>query len=167
MKKALIYSIIILLLTSGIQILKASPEPSDLVKHFLTWNFMAERNLFDGRLILGLKNEINLSAEQENKIENLMLSFEEHTITRGAEIKVREIRLASYIKSDKINRKEIEKILREISQMKIDFSISYLNYLLDIREIITPQQLKKLIANKARIKNIIRRNKVKRRANRR
>jgi hypothetical protein len=167
MKKKAIYTILVILITQGFHNITASPEPSDLVKHFLTWNFMAERNLFDGRLILRLKDEIHLSKEQESKIENLMLSFEEYTITRGAEIKVKEIHLASYIKSDKIDRKKIAMILREISQMKIDFSISYLNYLLDIREIISPQQLKKIIAIKAKIRHMMRRNNFKRRVNQR
>jgi len=156
MKKKVIISMTIMLLTTGAFISKASPEPSELIKHFLTWNFMAERNLFDGRLILRFKENINLSPNQENKIENMMLSFEEHAITKGAEIKVKELHFASYIKSENVNRTKMEKIIRNISQMKIDFSVSYLNYLLDIREILTMQQLKKLFKIKSKVEEIIR-----------
>jgi Spy/CpxP family protein refolding chaperone len=154
------------MITTGAFYSKASPEPSALVRHFLTWNFMAERNLFDGRLILRFKDEINLSSDQETKIENLMLSFEEHTITKGAEIKVKEIRLTTYIKSEKINRREIEKILREISQMKINFSISYINYLLDIRDILTSPQIEIIQEIKSKIKKMLRKKNIHQSRNR-
>lgn len=110
------------------------------VKHLL---FLSKNNLYDGRLLLQLKDKIGLTEEQEKKIEDLMLEHEAFSIRNSAEIKIKELQFASYLKSKekKIDRKQMERRIREISSEKTTMIIHYMNYLLDLRELLTPQQM--------------------------
>ena len=140
MKKRIGLWVILAILLSGPSI-SVSPEADALIKRVLTRNFLNQYNLFDGRFILKTKEQLKLTPVQEKKIEKLMLTFEELSISRCAEIKINELHLASAIKSDGIDRKKIENHIRQISNKKIDLSIAYLNYLLDIKMILTDSQL--------------------------
>jgi Spy/CpxP family protein refolding chaperone len=106
---------------------------------------LAESNLFEARFILEVKDQLNLSKKQEEKIENLMLEHETSVIQLSAEIKVKELQFATYLKSGKMERKQVEKFIREISKEKADVIIHHLNHLLDIRAVLSADQLKKLV----------------------
>lgn len=106
--------------------------------------FMAENNLFEARMILRFKSDIGLTPEQEKKIENMMLAHEETAIKRQADIKVMELRFAAVLKGEKVNRREMEKMAREIGNYKTDLQIGHLNYLLDIRDTLNPEQIQKV-----------------------
>lgn len=106
--------------------------------------FMAENNLFEARMILRFKSEIGLTPEQEKKIENMMLAHEETAIKREADLKVMELHFAAMLKEEKVNRKEMEKMARGIGNYKTDLQIGHLNYLLDIRDVLNPEQIQKV-----------------------
>ncbi|MDQ1353218.1 MAG: hypothetical protein QG657_3524 [Acidobacteriota bacterium] len=109
--------------------------------------FMVEGyNLYDARFILDAQEDLGLTKEQTEKIENLMLENEATIIRDSAEIKIQELRFASFLKSqsDEIDRKQVEKYIREISQQKIIMVVHQINYLLDVKQVLTPAQLRKL-----------------------
>lgn len=113
----------------------------------------AENNLYDARLILAAKEEIELTKEQTEKIENLMLENEAAIIRDSAEIKIRELRFASFLKSqpNEIDRKQVEKYIREISRKKTSMVVLHINYLLDVKQLLTPTQLHKLAETRRKI----------------
>ncbi|MBN2399645.1 MAG: Spy/CpxP family protein refolding chaperone [Candidatus Aminicenantes bacterium] len=106
--------------------------------------YMAENNLFEARLIMRLKGEIGLTAEQEGKIGNMMLSHDEAAIRRASDIKVLELKFASLLKNNRIDRREMEKMAREMGKLKTDLQVDHINYLLDVRDILTAEQIQKL-----------------------
>jgi Spy/CpxP family protein refolding chaperone len=118
-----------------------SHEAPALVKHLL---FLAESNLYDGRWLLEKKDKIGLTGEQQEKIEDLMLVHEAFSIRNSGEIKIKELRFAAYLKTGNMDRKQMEQHIREISREKTALIVNYANYLLDVRNILTPQQLKTL-----------------------
>ncbi|MCU0235991.1 MAG: hypothetical protein MUC72_02790 [Acidobacteria bacterium] len=118
--------------------------------------YMAENNLFEARLVLRLKGEIGLSAQQEQKIENLMLAYEESAIRRGSDIKVLELKFASLLKGNRIDRRETEKQAREIGRMKTDLQVGHLNYLLDVRDVLSAEQVQKLDKMKDKFRGAMR-----------
>jgi Spy/CpxP family protein refolding chaperone len=124
--------------------LTAAPRAQKSIRQFFAQEFLLEQNLIDGRLTLRFKKQITLTAVQIQKIEKLMLRFEEEYIRRWAEIKIKEIQLATSIKSDQIIMKNIERKIREINSEQIEISIKYLNYLLDIKEVLTTEQREKI-----------------------
>jgi len=118
--------------------------------------YMAENNLFEARFILHLKTEIGLAAQQEQQVENLMLAYEENAIRRGSDIKVLELKFASQLKGNRIDRREMEKMVREIARMKTDLQVGHLNYLLDVRDTLTPEQIQKLEKMKEKFRGAMR-----------
>jgi Spy/CpxP family protein refolding chaperone len=106
--------------------------------------FLTDNNLFDGRMLLKIKDKIGLTGKQEEKIENLMLEHEAFSIRNSGEIKIKELQFAAYLEAGKTDRKEVEMYIREISKIKTNLIVHYMNYLLDVRDVLTPQQLETL-----------------------
>ena len=109
---------------------------------------MADKNLFDAQFILEHGDEIKLSRAQAAKIESIMMAYQESTIRISAEIKILELRLVSFINSGKLDKKhkkqDIEKMaehIRRISKQKTDWVVTYINYLLDLRQALRQEQL--------------------------
>jgi Spy/CpxP family protein refolding chaperone len=105
---------------------------------------MAENNLFEARFILRLKGELGLTPAQEQRIGDLMLAHEEAAIRRSSDIKVLELKFASLLKGNRIDRREMEKMARDIGARKTDLQVDHLNYLLDLRDTLTAEQLQKI-----------------------
>jgi Spy/CpxP family protein refolding chaperone len=145
MNKKIVFSLIMVLLLGTLsQAQDGKRLHPNLLNNLRFGLHMAENNLFEARLILHMKNEIGLSAEQEQKIENLMLANEEKAIRNGSEIKVLELKFASLLQGNRINRREMEKLAREMGSMRTDLQVSHLNYLLDVRDTLTAEQIQKL-----------------------
>lgn len=113
-------------------------------RHMEIISRLVDCGLYDGRIILSVKNEIGLTSDQEEKIENLMLDYEAFSIRNSGEIKIKELRFASYLKSGEMDREEVAKHIREISKEKTDMIVRHLNHVLDLKEILTPVQRRKM-----------------------
>lgn len=124
--------------------------PPNLVSGLRFGLHMAEDNLVEARLVLRLKEEIGLSAEQQKQIENLMLAYEETCIRRGSDIKVLELKFAALLRGKRIDRRAMEKMAREIGDRRTDLQVGHLNYLLDIRDVLTDEQAGKIESLKRR-----------------
>jgi Spy/CpxP family protein refolding chaperone len=111
------------------------------IKHFY---FLANSNLYDGRMLLQIKEKIGLTERQIEKIENFILEHEAFSIRNSAEIKIKEMRFTTYLKKGEMAREEMEKYIHEISREKTNLIVNYVNYLLDVRALLTPQQLETL-----------------------
>lgn len=105
---------------------------------------MAEDNLFEARFILRQKGELALSAAQQKKIEDLMLAYEEGAIRAGSDIKVLELKFATLLRAAGVDRREMERQARAIGNKRTDLQVNHLNYLLDVRAVLTPEQVQKL-----------------------
>ena len=119
--------------------------------------FLTDNNLFDGRMLLRIKDKIGLTGKQEEKIENFMLEHEAFSIRNSGEIKIKELQFAAYLEAGKTDRKEVEMYIREISKIKTNLIVHYMNYLLDVRDVLTPQQLETLKQMKEQDNDAIRR----------
>lgn len=122
----------------------ASPPGRDMMKHARFGIRMAERNLLPAHMLLRFKDEIGLTEDQVNKIETMQEQFSEYAIKQKADLKIKEMKFHSYLKEDKIDRKKMEKMIRDITSMKTDMQINHMNYLLDLKELLTPEQLQKI-----------------------
>jgi Spy/CpxP family protein refolding chaperone len=113
-------------------------------RHMEIISNLVDCGLYDGRIILSVKDKIGLTADQEEKIENLMLDYEAFSIRNSGEIKIKELRFASYLRSGEMDRNEVAKHIREISKEKTDMIVRHLNHVLDLKEILTPDQRRKM-----------------------
>ena len=116
----------------------------DMMRHAGFKIRMAEKNLFPGHMLIKFKDEIGLTEDQLSKIEKMQNLFQEAGIRKKADIKVLELKLHSYLKAEQINRKKMEKMIRDIAKMKTDLQVDRLNYLLDLKSLLTPEQIAKI-----------------------
>ena len=116
----------------------------DMMRHARFGIHMAEQNLFPGFMLLKHKDEIGLTQDQVKKIEKMEEAHKEAGIRKQADIEVLELKLHSFLKKEPVNRKEMEKMVRDIAAMKTDLQIQQMNYLLDVKDILTPEQLDKI-----------------------
>ncbi|MBN2346041.1 MAG: hypothetical protein JXO51_06590 [Candidatus Aminicenantes bacterium] len=143
-KKAVFLLLMIILLGMAVPAQESRRWGPNLLGNLKFDLLMAEKNLFEARFILRLKGEIELTAAQVQKIENLMLANEENAIRRGSDIKVLELKFASLLKGNRIDRRQMEKLARDIGGKSVDLKVDYLNYLLDVRDTLTSEQVQKL-----------------------
>jgi Spy/CpxP family protein refolding chaperone len=163
MNKRIVFALImVLLLGSLAQAQDGKRLRPNLLNNLRFGLYMAENNLFEARLILRLKGEIGLSAQQEKRIEDLMLAYEEKAIRRGSDVKVLELRFAALLRGNRIDRREIEKLAREVGNLRTDLQIGHLNYLLDVRDALSAEQVQKLEKMKQKLRQGLRRGKMDR-----
>jgi Spy/CpxP family protein refolding chaperone len=112
-------------------------------KHMRQGFGMVDNNMIRGQMLLRLKTELKLTDDQVKKIEKMSFNFQESVIKRMADTKIMEIKLANYLRGDKINRKTVEKMIKDIAMMKADMQIDRIYHFLDIKSVLTPEQIKK------------------------
>ena len=134
---------LILILTAMIVLTGTTFGAGYISKHMKQGFGMADNNMIRGQMLLRMKTEIGLTPDQVKKIEQMSLDFQESVIKRMADTKVMEIKLVNYLRGDKINKKTIEKMIKDISMMKADMQIDRVFHFLDIKSILTPEQIKK------------------------
>ena len=112
-------------------------------KHMRQGVNMAEKNLYRGQMILRMKAELGLTPDQVKKIEQMGLDFQGSVIKRMADTKILELKFANYLQGDKISKKTIEKMIKEIAGLKTNLQIDRIFHLLDVKGVLTPEQIKK------------------------
>lgn len=146
----------LLVMTAGQPLFSFGSDFLDHMDKLMLLRYFSDSDLIDGRIILRFSDKIKLTDQQLSKVETLLLGFEEISITKNAEIKIKELRLTSLLKSPKSDRKMVEKFLRDIGKNQTDLFIAYLNYLFDLREILTPGQIEQLREIKTKFKDHMR-----------
>ena len=143
-KKVTILIAAVLILISMNLMAERGSRGRDMVKHARFGIYMAEKNLFSGSMLLKFKDEIGLTAEQVSKIEKMTDLFQEAAIRKQADIKVKGLKVRSYLKEEQVDRKKMEIMIREIAKMRTDLQVDHMNYLLDLKDLLTPEQIAKI-----------------------
>ena len=65
-------------------------------------------------------------------------------IKSNADLKVLEVQFRAYLKTEKLDRKKLEKMIKNIAAVKADLQVDRINFLLDVRNVLTPEQIKKV-----------------------
>jgi Spy/CpxP family protein refolding chaperone len=143
-KKVTLLIAAVLMIVSGSLALEAAARRPDMIKHARFGIRMAEKNMYPAKMLLRFKDEIGLTGQQVGKIEKMRTLFQEAAIRRKADIKIQQMKLQNYIQKDKIDRKKMEHLIRGVAKMKTDMQIDHMNYLLDVKSVLTADQLKKI-----------------------
>jgi Spy/CpxP family protein refolding chaperone len=141
LKKVMIFLIALVLVISNLKAAFGSPQMSSHMKYGI---HMAEKNLFSGRMLLKMKDDIGLTEDQVAKIEKMRTAHQENLIKRESDLKVLQLKFDSYLKEEKIDRTKLEKMVREIAQKRTDMQVENINHLLDLRELLTAEQVVKI-----------------------
>lgn len=141
-KKIVILGMIILLMGfSTVELLARKGAPYRPMRYGIR---LAEKNLFAVELLLRHKDEIGLTASQVDRIENMRLDHHEIAIKRRSDIKVFELKLGSLLKKETVDRSAVQKMIRKIGEMKTDQFIERINFMLDVRNVLNPDQIAKI-----------------------
>jgi Spy/CpxP family protein refolding chaperone len=124
--------------------LGAQMMPQRMMEHARFGIMLVDKNLFPAPMLLKHKDDIGLTAEQVSKIEKMQAEQMEIFIKKQAEISVKELKLSTFLKEDKIDRGKLESMIMEIGKMRTDLQVQHINHLLDLRDLLTAEQLKKL-----------------------
>ncbi|MBN2346010.1 MAG: Spy/CpxP family protein refolding chaperone [Candidatus Aminicenantes bacterium] len=105
--------------------------------------WMLSGDMVSPRLLLRSKDEVGLSAEQVKKLSALVDAHEQWAIQFGADMKIQALKLRSAVRSDNIDMKNAEKLIREQAGMRADMQIARLRLQKDVRALLTPEQAAK------------------------
>ena len=91
---------------------------------------------------MNLKDQLNLSEEQEKKIEVLKLSHEEVMIKFRTDLELKELEIHKLKSSEKFSRSAMINITKEISAIKNDIALARLNHQMDVYDLLDVSQRK-------------------------
>ena len=117
-------------------------SPQDFMRYNRYHLRLAESNLIPAEVVLKLKDKLNVSAEQENKLNEIIRSFKEEIKPEKLELKKLELSFAKYLKGERIDHKEMEDKLRAIARLEIELQIKSMAYLLAVKSTLNVKQLK-------------------------
>ncbi len=89
-----------------------------------------------------MKEKLNLTEEQENRIESLRLSHEEVMIKLRADLELKELEMRKIRSSDKMSRSEMIRITKEISAIKNEMALARVNHQMDVYDNLDANQRK-------------------------
>jgi len=100
---------------------------------------------------MDMKERLNLTDEQENKIESLRLSHEEAMIKLRADLELKELEIRKIRSGDNLSRDEMIRITKEISAIKNEMALSRVNHQMDVYDKLDLNQKKIWMETKDKI----------------
>lgn len=89
-----------------------------------------------------LKKQLNLSEDQEKKIETLRLSNEEAMIKFKSDLDLKELEMRKLKSSDKLSRNEMINLTKEMNEIKNQISLTRTNHQMDVYDLLDDSQRK-------------------------
>lgn len=94
---------------------------------------MRERQRFDG-FREKIKEQLNLTPEQEKKISELRLNHQERMIDLKSELEKKELQKEKILSNDQITRNDMLKITNEINEIRNRIDTERMNHEMDVYE---------------------------------
>jgi Spy/CpxP family protein refolding chaperone len=91
---------------------------------------------------LNLKEQLNLTEDQEKKVEALKLSHEEVMIKFRTDLELKELEMRKLKSSEKFSRSAMINLTKEISAIKNDIALSRTNHQMDVYDLLDESQRK-------------------------
>lgn len=91
---------------------------------------------------MNLKSQLNLSEDQEKRIEALRLSQEESLIKFRSDLELKELEIRKLKSSDQFSRSELINLTKEINAIKNDIALKRVNHQMDVYELLDESQRK-------------------------
>ena len=100
---------------------------------------------------MDMKEQLNLSEDQEKKIEALKLSQEEEMIKLKSEIDLKDLEMRKLKSSDKFSRTEIINLTKDINAIKNEMALARANHQMDVYDLLDENQRKDLDGHNRKI----------------
>ena len=89
-----------------------------------------------------LKSQLNLSEDQEKKLEALRLTQQESMIKFRSDLELKELEIRKLKSSDKFSRSEMINVTKEINAIKNYITLTRVNHQMDVYELLDESQRK-------------------------
>lgn len=89
-----------------------------------------------------IKEKLNLTTEQESKIEALRLTHEEEMINLRNELDLKELEMKKLNSSNNVSRNDVLKLTRELSEIKSKMDIAKAEHRMDVYDLLNSDQKK-------------------------
>lgn len=89
-----------------------------------------------------LTEDLDLSEPQEQKIRDLVRAHMKQTIQMRAELATQRVDLQGYLDAEKVDMAKVKALLQQMASRRADLRFSGLNLLQEIKQQLTPEQLK-------------------------
>jgi len=105
--------------------------------------FSQKREHRDGKdFRIDMKERLNLTEEQEDKIESLRIAHQEKMIKFKADLDLKELEIRKMKSSDKISRGEMIRIEKEINVIKNEMALERVKHQMDVFDNLDANQRK-------------------------
>lgn len=101
-----------------------------------------ENNQQPKNLRMNLKAQLNLSEDQEKKIDVLRLSYEENLIKLNSDLDLKELDMKKLLSSDNITRTEMINLTKDINAIRNDIALARINHQMDVYDLLDSAQRK-------------------------
>jgi Spy/CpxP family protein refolding chaperone len=91
---------------------------------------------------MNIKQQLNLSEDQEKKIDRLRLSHEEDMIKFRSDLELKELEMRKLKSSEKFSRSAMINLTKEISTIKNDITLARANHQMDVYDLLDESQRK-------------------------
>jgi hypothetical protein len=89
---------------------------------------------------MNVKEKLNLTDEQQNKIESLRLAHQEKMIKYKADLDLKELEIKKLKSGDKMSRSEMLRIAKEINVIKNEMALERVNHQMDVYDNLDAKQ---------------------------
>ena len=98
-----------------------------------------------GGMMLGRLRALNLTAEQWTRVREIHQNTQKQVIPKQAEVRVAEIELCQLMQAATPNMSQIDAKIAEISTKRADVQKLHVRALIQVRGVLTPEQLQKFL----------------------
>jgi len=78
------------------------------------------------------KKQLNLTEEQEKKIEQLRLAHQEQMIKLRSDAELKELEIRKLVSADNVTRSEMIKLTKELNAIKAEMELARVNHKMDV-----------------------------------
>ncbi len=96
-------------------------------------------------MFLRLKEKLDLSAEQQERLRSIRIEHRRSEIEIKARLATSRLDLMEMLRDVTINRSRIEEKVKDIGRVRTEMGLSRIDGILKTRDVLTPEQLEKLV----------------------
>jgi hypothetical protein len=113
----------------------------------------ANENFIPVRLLLKAKDRIGLSAGQEKELTAMIEAHGQWAIKFRADMEIKALKLRTTLAAEQLNLKDAEVLIREQADMHAEMQIARLHFQMEVKGLLTPEQLVKITEMKKEFRN--------------
>ncbi len=89
---------------------------------------------------VGICDNLDLTDDQQTKVDALRVTHLKATLEKHDQLMEKEVKLNSLLNDATIDQKEVEKMVKDISNLKSELMLARINHRMEVRELLNDEQ---------------------------